>query len=141
MVNTNCTLASLSWLIGRHVEYTKAYEMVWPVDGQQCQRGVTMDELYDMGYVFVTLHAMPMAWNGVQGCEPIPVYEDPMARIKRLIATTSGLLIGRTANMGHCLAYKDAGIFDPRYGVLDKMPDDFSLQTIHIYASHHCVTQ
>lgn len=132
MENTNCTLASLSWLIGRHVTYPRAYEMVWPVDGQQCQRGVTMDELYDMGYKFITLSAMPMAWNGVPACKPIPVYEDPMARINKIIAKNQGLLIGTTLRMGHCLAFRDGVIFDPRFGVVPEIPSDFSLQTLYL---------
>ena len=132
MRHYNCTLASLSWLIGRPVEYDKAYEMVWPVDGQQCQRGVTIDELYDLGYKFITLHAMPMAWNGIPACQPIPVYEDAQARVQHIIDNNRGLLIGRTPNMGHCLGFRDGTIFDPRFGIVPEIPPDFSLQTLHI---------
>ena len=131
--NSNCVLASLSWLVGHQISWPQAYEQVWDTIGQQSQRGITIDEIIEqLGYQFSTLAVMPMAWNGLPECKPIPVYTDLEKRLMRYIETRQGLLIGATEKMGHCIAFKMGCIHDPRYGDMFHIPDDFNPKTIHL---------
>lgn len=90
----------------------------WP-DAFGCQRlrGVLLDEINDAieisGYIFATRHFMPMAQNGLPGCEPRTINGNLEARARGLLLKR-GILIGKTGTgILHAVAVEASRQYNP----------------------------
>ena len=138
----NCTLASAAMCMDMtydklHRLCPETHSIAWPdAEGQLRERGVTMDEINDLGIkLFLQVNCLPIITNGLPGCTKMLYTEEyAIKRMRQWMSLHKCILIGKTASgIGHAVAWDRNLVYDPR-GYICDANDMIDFQPQHLFA-------